>query len=109
MDKGVLDKKLERSMYTTFLASTFRTLRFGLGADACERHRHAGEQPVRSRRDSRIAPMGSFSIDVAKAKKRVTDLTRHIMTIQATGDLRGCRCVAEEDGGRTAGSAACAG
>ena len=30
MDKGVIDKKQERSMYVTFLASTFRTLRFGL-------------------------------------------------------------------------------
>ena len=30
MDKGVIDKKQERSMYATFLASTFRTLRFGL-------------------------------------------------------------------------------
>ena len=32
MDKGVIDKKQERSMYVTFLASTFRTLRFGLNA-----------------------------------------------------------------------------
>ena len=30
MDKGVLDKRQERAIYTTFLASTFRTLRFGL-------------------------------------------------------------------------------
>lgn len=30
MDKGVIDKKQERSMYVAFLASTFRTLRFGL-------------------------------------------------------------------------------
>ncbi len=29
---------------------------------------------------------GRFSIDVPKAKKAVTDLTRQIMTIQATGD-----------------------
>ena len=32
MDKGVIDKKLERSVYTTFLASSFRSLRFGLNA-----------------------------------------------------------------------------
>src|SRR5918912_1608420 len=30
MDKGVLDKRMERSVYTTFLASTFRSVRFGI-------------------------------------------------------------------------------
>ncbi|MBN8644282.1 MAG: hypothetical protein J0L61_03460, partial [Planctomycetes bacterium] len=30
MDKGVLDQRQEQAMYVTFLASTFRTLRFGL-------------------------------------------------------------------------------
>ena len=30
VDKGVLDKSLERTMYTTFLASAFRSIRFGL-------------------------------------------------------------------------------
>ena len=29
IDKGVLPKSLERPLYTTFLASTFRTIRFG--------------------------------------------------------------------------------
>src|SRR5205814_628073 len=30
VDKGVLGKELERTMYTTFLASSFRSIRFGL-------------------------------------------------------------------------------
>jgi hypothetical protein len=34
----------------------------------------------------RVAADGRFAIDVPKAKKAVTDLTRRIMTIQATGD-----------------------
>ena len=34
IDKGVLDRALERSVYVTFLASTFRTLRFGGDAHA---------------------------------------------------------------------------
>src|SRR5260370_27239315 len=29
MDRGVVDKSQERALYVTFLASTFRTLRFG--------------------------------------------------------------------------------
>src|SRR4029450_1438611 len=30
IDKGVLDKGLERTIYTTFLASAFRSIRFGI-------------------------------------------------------------------------------
>ena len=30
MDKGVIDKSMERSMYTTYLASAFRSVRFGI-------------------------------------------------------------------------------
>src|SRR6185436_16029614 len=30
MDKGLVDKKMERTMYTTFLASAFRSVRFGV-------------------------------------------------------------------------------
>ena len=30
IDKGVIDRSLERSIYTTFLASTFRSIRFGI-------------------------------------------------------------------------------
>lgn len=85
MDKGVLDKKLEKSMYTTFLASTFRTLRFGLS----QTHAKGIAMQVNNLFDHgaiRVAPDGRFSMDVPKAKKAVTDLTRQIMTIQANGD-----------------------
>ncbi len=85
MDKGVLDKKLERSMYTTFLASTFRTLRFGL----TESHAKGIAMQVNNLFDHgaiRVAADGRFAIDVPRAKKAVTDLTHQIMTIQATGD-----------------------
>src|SRR5918993_701293 len=30
IDKGLVDKKMERSLYTTFLASAFRSVRFGI-------------------------------------------------------------------------------
>jgi len=85
MDKGVLDKKQEKSMYTTFLASTFRTLRFGLS----QTHAKGIAMQVNNLFDHgaiRVAGDGRFAIDVPKAKKAVTDLTRRIMTIQATGD-----------------------
>lgn len=85
MDKGFLDKKQERSMYVTFLASTFRTLRFGLNAA----HARGMALQVNNLLDAkaiRIDAEGRFSLDVPKAKRAVTALTRQIMTLQAQGN-----------------------
>jgi hypothetical protein len=88
MDKGVLDKRQERAVYTTFLASTFRTLRFGL----TESHARGMALQVNNLFDHgaiKIAPDGTFSLDLPKAKQAVTDLTTEIMTLQANGDYNG--------------------
>jgi hypothetical protein len=90
MDKGVIDKKQERSMYVTFLASTFRTLRFGLNAA----HAKGMTLQVNYLLDQgaiRIDKDGLFSLDLAKTKKAVTGLTRDIMTLQARGDYAGVK------------------
>ncbi len=88
MDKGVLDKRQERSVYTTFLASTFRTLRFGL----TESHARGMALQVNNLFDHgaiKIAPDGTFSLDLPKAKQATADLTNEIMTLQAHGDYGG--------------------
>jgi hypothetical protein len=85
MDKGVLDKAQERAMYTTFLASGFRTLRFGLG----EAHGKGMALQMNYLMDQggfRANVDGSFSVDLAKVKQGVAGLTHDIMTIQANGD-----------------------
>ena len=85
MDKGVIDKKQERSMYITFLASSFRTLRFGLA----QTHAKGMALQVNNLFDHGailVAADGTFSVDVPKAKQAVVDLTHDIMTIQAHGD-----------------------
>jgi hypothetical protein len=90
MDKGFLDKKQEQSTYITFLASTFRTLRFGLG----DAHAKGMALQVNNLLDHgaiSIDGAGRFSLDIPKAKKAVTDLTRQIMTLQATGDYAGVK------------------
>jgi hypothetical protein len=90
MDKGVIDKKQERSMYTTFLASTFRTLRFGLNAA----HAKGMALQVNYLLDHgaiRVDKDGLFSLDLAKTRKAVTGLTRDIMTLQARGDYAGVK------------------
>lgn len=90
MDKGFLDKKQERNMYVTFLASTFRTLRFGLNAA----HAKGMALQVNNLLDAgaiRIDSQGRFSLDVPKTKKAVTALTSQIMTLQANGDYAGVK------------------
>jgi hypothetical protein len=88
MDKGVIDKKQERSMYVTFLASTFRTLRFGLN----ESHAKGMALQVNYLLDHgavRIDKNGQFAVDLARTRKAAGGLTHDIMTLQATGDYAG--------------------
>ena len=92
MDKGVIDKRMERATYTTFLASTFRTLRFGL-ADAHARGMALQVNNFLDHGAIRIAHDGTFSLDIPKAKQAVTDLTHDIMTLQAHGDYAGVKAL----------------
>ena len=92
MDRGVLDKKQERSMYVTFLASTFRTLRFGFS----DSHAQGMALQVNNLLDHgalTVASDGTFSLDLAKTKKAVVDLTHGILTLQAHGDYAGTQAL----------------
>jgi Peptidase family M49 len=84
IDKGVLDRGLEKTVYVTFLASAFRTLRFG--GDA---HAVGMALQLNTLLDAgavRVAKDGTFSVDPAKVKQAVRDLTAEIMNVQAAGD-----------------------
>ena len=84
IDKGVLDRGLEKSVYVTFLASAFRTLRFG--GDA---HAVGMALQLNTLLDAgavHVAKDGTFSVDTAKVKQAVRDLTAEIMNLQAAGD-----------------------
>ncbi len=63
MDKGVLDRADERAMYTTFLASAFRTLRFGTD----DAHARGMAMQVNYLLDAggfRVNADGTFSLDL---------------------------------------------
>ena len=88
MDKGVLDKKQERATYVTYLASVFRTLRFGLG----ETHAKGMALQLNYLLDHGgvlVNKDGTFAVDLPRMKKAVTALTHDIMTLQANGDYAG--------------------
>ena len=91
---GVSEIEAERSMYVTFLASTFRTLRFGLS----DSHAKGMALQVNWLLDNgavRIDKDGQFSLDVAKTKRAVAGLTRELMTLQATGNYEGTQKLLE--------------
>jgi hypothetical protein len=90
IDKGVVDKSMERSMYTTFLASCFRSIRFGL----TEAHGRGIALQLNALLDAgafKVGADGTFTVDTAKVKAGVEALSRQIMTLQAAGDYAGAK------------------
>ena len=90
-DKGKLTMPLphgpeaERKLYTTYLASSFRTMRFGL-QDA-----HARGQAMQFNfflMKGAYLPNadGTFSLDLAKMKDAVVELDKGLLTAEAKGD-----------------------
>jgi hypothetical protein len=85
VDRGKLAKQYEQTMYTTFLASCFRSIRFGVN-EAHGRGIAIQLNYFLDRGGVRVNPDGTFSVDPSKIKQNVSDLTRDIMTMQAVGD-----------------------
>jgi hypothetical protein len=97
IDKGVMPKALESSLYTTFLASAFRSIRFGVN----EAHGKGIAIQLNYLLDARgftIKPDGTFAVDPNRVKEGVAGLTRDIMTIQAEGDYAGAKALGERLG-----------
>jgi hypothetical protein len=84
VDAGELPASLQDTMYTTFLASAFRSLRFGVTAA----HARGIAIQLNTLLDAgavRVAPDGTFAIVPESIRGAVTSLTRDIMTLQAEG------------------------
>ena len=76
---------VEQKLYTTFLASSFRTMRFGLN----ESHGKGMALQFNYLVDKgafKTTPDGRFAVDLPKAKAAVRDLAGELLTIEATGD-----------------------
>jgi hypothetical protein len=85
VDRGKLEKKYEQTMYTTYLASMFRSIRFGLN----EAHGRGVAMQLNYFLDHggvTVAADGTFAVNAGRIKQNVVDLTRDIMTMQAVGD-----------------------
>ena len=84
IDKGTLDRQLERTMYKTFLASAFRSIRFGI----TEAHGRGTAIQVNYLLDFGafvVSRDGTFSVNPAKIKDGIAALTRELMILEAQG------------------------
>ncbi len=80
----------ERQLYTTFLASTFRTLRFGLN-DAHGKGMAMQVNYITDKGGFVAHPDGTFEVNFAKIRGAVRDLDHDLLTIEATGDYARCK------------------
>jgi hypothetical protein len=97
IDKGVMPKTLEASLYTTFLASAFRSIRFGVN----EAHGRGIAIQLNTLIDQRgviVGSDGTFKVNAERIKEGVAGLTRDIMTIQAEGDYAKAKALGERMG-----------
>ena len=97
VDRGTLDARFQDTMYVTFLASIFRSLRFGIN----EAHGRGVAIQLNYFLDHggvSVAADGTFAVNAARIRQNVTDLTHDIMTLQAHGDYAAAKQMIERLG-----------
>jgi uncharacterized protein YjbJ (UPF0337 family) len=96
IDRGILEKKMEKEMYTTFLASMFRAVRFGIN----EAHGKGIAIQFNYLTDEGAIKMnkadGTFDIDSGKIKNAVKKLTGEILTLEAEGSYAKAKALIEK-------------
>lgn len=86
-----------RKLYTTYLASTFRSLRFGLN----DAHGKGMAMQVNYFMDKGgviVRPDGRFEVNFEKIKSTVESLDHDLLTLEATGDYAGAKRMLDELG-----------
>jgi hypothetical protein len=85
IDKGVIDKQMQRTLYTTYLASMFRSVRFGL----TDSHARGVAMQFNYFTDEGAIKFdeatGKFSVDDTKIREAVRKLTHDLLTLEAEG------------------------
>jgi hypothetical protein len=98
IDKGAVDKSMEQTLYTTFLASAFRSVRFGIteahGKGVALQFNYLMDQGG-FKYDSAA---GAYSVDPARIKEAVTNLSSDILTLQAEGSYDKAKAMLEKYG-----------
>ncbi len=98
IDKGILPKELEKSLYVTFLSGIFRSVRFGIN----EAHGMANMIQfnflMANDAFSYDEATGKFSVNQAKAKTAIRNLANVLLTIEAEGNYEAAKQLIENYG-----------
>jgi hypothetical protein len=91
------DEAARRQLYTTYLASMFRSLRFGLN-DAHGKGMAIQFNYLLDKGAFRQQADQTFALDLAKFKQGVRDLDHDLLTLEAQGDYAGAKKLQDEMG-----------
>src|SRR5581483_6488352 len=91
------DEAAQRQLYVTFLASAFRSLRFGLN-DAHGKGMAVQFNYLTDKGGFVAHGDGTFSVDMDKIKDGVRDLDRDLLTLEAEGNYAGAKKMLDELG-----------
>jgi uncharacterized protein YjbJ (UPF0337 family) len=96
IDRGIIEKSMERTLYITYLASMFRSVRFGI----TEAHGRGVAVQFNYLTDEGAIKFnqraGTFSVDQAKIKEGVRKLTRDLLTLEAEGSYDKAKAILEK-------------
>src|SRR5438105_4704834 len=91
------DEAAQRQLYMTYLASMFRSLRFGL-TDAHGKGMAIQFNYLLDKDAFTQNPDGTFAVNVEKFKQGVRELDHDLLTIEAEGDYAGAKKLQDEPG-----------
>jgi hypothetical protein len=91
------DEAAQRQLYTTYLASAFRSLRFGLN-DAHGKGMAIQFNYLTDKGAFVQHPDGTFSVDMTKIKTAIAELDHDLLTIEAEGNYAGAKKMLDELG-----------
>ncbi len=96
IDRGIIDKQMERTLYTTYLASMFRSVRFGIteahGRGVAMQFNYLTDEGAIKFNETN----GTFSIDHAKIKDSVRKLTSELLTMEAEGSYDKAKAILDK-------------
>jgi hypothetical protein len=96
IDKGVINPEMQRTLYTTNLASMFRSVRFGIteahGRGVAMQFNYLTDEGAIKFNDK----TGTFSVDETKIRDAVRKLTHELMTIEAEGSYEKAKALLDK-------------
>jgi hypothetical protein len=96
IDKGIIDKGMERTLYVTYLASMFRSVRFGIteahGRGVAMQFNYLTDEGA-IKYDEKA---GTFSVDHSRVKDGVRKLTHDLLTVEAEGSYDKARAMLDK-------------